>query len=66
MTKKTPPSKMSAQKTIEGEDIDQLEEREKNQDESKIEARYMETKEHENTNTIPRRANAEKGLRASR
>ena len=38
------------------------EETETNQDEREIEAGDMETKERENTNTSPRRANAGKGF----
>ena len=44
----------------EDEDMEQPEDTEINQDEREIEAVYLETKERENTNTIPRRANAGK------
>ena len=44
------------------EDMEQPEEIEKYQDEREIEAVDLETKEHENTNTRPRRANVGKGV----
>ena len=42
--------------------MDQPEEIETNQYEREIEAGYLETKEQENTNTRPRRANSGKGV----
>ena len=62
-TKKTPASKIMAQKTIiEDEEMEQPEEIETTQEETKIEARYVETKERENTNTKTRRANIGKRI----
>ena len=57
MTMMTPAKRM-----IEDEDMEQPEEIETNQDEREIEAGDLETKEHEHTNTRPRRANARKGV----
>ena len=47
---------------IEDEDVEQPKEIGSNQDEIEIEAIDLETKERENTNTSPRRANAGKGF----
>ena len=47
---------------IEDEVMEQPEEIETNQDAIKIEAGDMVNKEHENTNTIPNRANSGKGV----
>ena len=44
------------------EDMEKLEEIEKNQDEREIEAIDLETKGRENTNTSPIRANTGKGV----